>query len=153
MLEIKLKSGRGATDKRRIPRRKPSGLDLSRDERQWVCDTVSDAYGRRSVGPLQRSLGLSYTRRTLVNPVTRERVTIDTGLTAEIDNLSAAPVGDAIVVEVKSAHWHGQTVRLLQQHSVRPLTFSKYCAALASLHPDLDQRARQRAQRSMRQYP
>ena len=151
MLEVKLKSGRGATDKRRV-QRAGHGAELTIDERQWISDTVVDAYGRRVVGPLRFALGLEYTRRTMVNQVTGERLTIDTGLTAEADSLAAAPVGEAVVVEVKSVDWFGPTVRLLQRQSVRPLTFSKYCAALASLHLDLDQRARQRAQRSFVQY-
>lgn len=148
VLEVKLKSGRGATDKRRIQRRGPSGLELSVAEHKWISDTVDDAYGKRPVAPLRYALRLDYTRRTLFNTLTGERLTLDTGVVAESDAASAAPVGDAVVVEVKSTDWYGPTVRLLQHHSIRPLTFSKYCAALASLHPELDQRARYRAQRS-----
>lgn len=148
VLEIKLKSGRGATDKRRVQRTGHLGPKLTDSERNWLSDMVFDAYGKRTVDPLHYALGLQYKRRTLFNPATNERLTIDTGLVAEAGRESASPVGDAVVVEVKSVDWYGQTVRLLQQHSVRPLTFSKYCAALASLYPELDQRARQRAQRS-----
>ena len=152
LLEVKLKSGRGATDKRRLARDISAGPELNDDERRWVTDTVRGAYGNRVVGPLHRVLTLEYTRRTLVNPLTSERLTIDTGLTAsDPSNASistTAPVGDAVVIEVKSSDWYGQTVRLLQHRLIRPLTFSKYCASLAALHPELDQRARQRAQRS-----
>lgn len=148
VLEIKLKSGRGATDKRRVRRIGHPSPDLTDAERKWLADVVFDAYGKRTVAPLHNALALHYTRRTLFNPATNERLTIDTGLVAEAGNESAAPVGEAVVVEVKSVDWYGPTVRLLQQHAVRPLTFSKYCAALASLYPELDQRARQRAQRS-----
>lgn len=148
MLEVKLKSGRGATDKRRMARNGSVGSELTTEERQWVTDIVRGAYGHRTVGPLHHALALQYTRRTLVNPVTFERLTVDTGLIANGETSAAAPVGGAVVIEVKSIDWHGQTVRRLQQRSLRPIRFSKYCAALASLHPDLDQRARQRAQRS-----
>lgn len=152
MLEIKLKSSRGATDKRRLQRTGPLDPNLTDAERQWLSDVVFDAYGRRAVAELRYALSLHYTRRTLFNPATNERLTIDTGLVAEVAATSATPVGEAVVVEVKSVDWYGPTVRLLQQHSVRPLTFSKYCAALASLYPELDQRARQRAQRSFTQH-
>lgn len=148
VLEVKLKSGRGATDKRRLERRGPGGHELSSAEREWISATVDAVYGKRPTAPLRYALGLEYTRRTLFNTLTGERLTIDTGLLADTTEGSAAPVGDAVVVEVKSTDWYGPTVRQLQQHSIRPLTFSKYCAALASLHPELDQRARHRAQRS-----
>lgn len=152
MLEIKLKSGRGATDKRRKPRAGSVGVDLTSGERQWLSETVLDAYGRPVAASLGLTLALGYTRRTLFNASTGERVTVDSDLVATAGAMSAAPVGQAVVIEVKSVDWHGPTVRMLQQHSVRPLTFSKYCAALASLYPELDQRAGQRARRSVAQY-
>ena len=152
MLEIKLKLGRGATDKRRVTRTGSISTELTTAERRWVSDMVFDAYGRRLEGPLAFALGLGYTRRTMFNPATGERLTIDTDLVAEAEGASTAPVGEAVVIEVKGVHWYGPTVRLLQRRSVRTLTFSKYCAALASLYPDLDQRARHRAQRSFERY-
>lgn len=152
VLEIKLKSGRGATDKRRKQRASSLGSDLTSAERRWLSETVLEVYGRPVSASLRFSLALGYTRRTLFNADTGERVTIDSDLVATVGTESAAPVHEAVVVEVKGADWNGPTVRMLQQRSVRPLMFSKYCAALASLHPDLDQRARRRAQRSIAQY-
>lgn len=152
MLEIKLKSGRGATDKRRVARTGSFGTELTATERRWLSDMVFDAYGRRLESRLAFALGLGYTRRTMFNPAIGERLTIDTDLVAQAEGASAAPVGEAVVIEVKGVDWYGPTVRLLQRRSVRALTFSKYCAALASLHPDLDQRARHRAQRSFERY-
>ncbi len=148
MLEIKLKSGRGGTDKRRIQRTVAFGTELTNVERQWLSDTVLDAYGHRPTAPLKYTLGLDYTRRTMFHPFSGDRLTIDSGVVARADSGSASPVGDAVIIEVKSAVWACPTVRLLHQHSIRPLTFSKYCAALSALHPELDQRARLRADRS-----
>lgn len=152
MLEIKLKSGRGATDKRRLQRTAAFGSELTSVERQWLSDTLTNAYGRRPPAPLKYTLGLDYTRRTMFNPVSGERLTIDSGVVAHASSETAAPVGAGVVVEVKSAVWSCPTVRELHRHSIRPLTFSKYCAALAALHPELDQRARLRAQRSLDRY-
>ncbi len=148
MLEVKLKSGRGGTDKRRMQRTVAFGTELTNVERQWLSDTVLDAYGRRPEAPLKYTLGLDYTRRTMFNPVSGDRLTIDSGIVAQADSGSASPVGDAVIIEVKSVGWACPTVRLLHGHSIRPLTFSKYCAALSALHPELDQRARLRAERS-----
>ena len=152
MLEIKLKSGRGGTVKRRIQRTVAHGTELTTVERQWVSDTLLDDYGRRPERPLKYSVGLGYTRRTMFNPVTGERLTIDSGVMAEADSGRAAPVGDAVVIEVKSAAWCCETVRLLHRNYIRPVTFSKYCAALSALHPELSQRARIRAERSFDRY-
>jgi len=152
MLEVKLKSGRGGTDKRRIQRTVAFGTELTIGERQWLSDTLLDAYGQRPQTPLKYTVGLDYTRRTMFNPVSGERLTIDSGVVATADCGTATPVGNGIVVEVKSLTWCCPTVRLLHRHSIRPLTFSKYCAALSALHPELDQRARKRAQRSFAHY-
>ncbi len=148
MLEIKLRTGRGATDKRRVERNGVLGSELTDAEHRWIADTVFRTYRLRGLPPLQRSLGLNYTRRTMFNPTTGERLTIDSGIVAQGTFESVAPVGDAVVVEVKSVDCYGSTVRQLHRHALRPLTFSKYCAAFAALHPEADQRARRRAQRS-----
>lgn len=152
MLEIKLKSGRGGTIKRRIQRAVAYGSELTNIERQWVSDTILDDYGRRPQTPLKYSLALNYTRRTMFNPVSGDRLTIDSGVVAEADCGRATPVGDAVVIEVKSVVWSCPTVRLLHRHRIRPVNFSKYCAAAAALHPELNQRARSRAERSFAHY-
>lgn len=152
VLELKLKSGRGATDKRRRNRSGRAGVELTDVEWRWLREMLVDAYGFHQLPPLTYTLNLRYTRRTLFNPLTNERVTIDTDLVAATAATSVRPVGAAAVMEVKAQDWIGPTVRLLQRHAVRPVAFSKYCAALSSLHPELDQRTRQRALRSFSQF-
>jgi len=149
MLEIKLKSGRGGTIKRRIQRTVAFGTELTNVERQWISDTILDDYGRRPESALKYTLGLNYTRRTMFNSVSGERLTIDSGVVAEADCGTATPIGDAVVIEMKSVVWTCPTVRLLHRHCIRPVNFSKYCAALAALHPELNQQARSRAERSL----
>lgn len=146
MLEIKLKSGRGATDKRRVQRIGTSPT-LTVAEREWLERAITDTYGDRPVPVLAPSLGLRYERRTLFNPSALERVTIDTDLSAEADGPHADPIGAAVVVEVKSAHWLGPTVRLLRARGLRPVSFSKYCTAVAALHPEVNQHMRKAALR------
>ena len=93
-------------------------------------------------------LGLHYTRRTLYNATTSERVTIDTNLASEATSgARSEPIGTAVVVEVKSALWLGETVRFVRGQGLRPLSFSKYCTAVAALHPEADQRLRRAALR------
>ncbi|MCE9621532.1 MAG: polyphosphate polymerase domain-containing protein [Actinomycetia bacterium] len=152
MLEVKLKTGRGGTDKRRVQRAVAFGTELTNTERQWLSDTVLDAYGRRPATALKYTLGLNYERRTMFNPMSGDRLTIDSGVIAQADSGTASPVGNAVVIEVKSAAWCCPTVRLLHRHSIRPLNFSKYCAAASALHPELDRRARLRAERSFAHY-
>ena len=152
MLEIKLKSGRGGTVKRRIQRKVAFRTELTNIERQWIADTMLEDYGQRRESTLKYTLGLNYTRRTLFNSVSGERLTIDSGVVAEADCGIATPVGDAVVIEVKSVVWCCPTVRLLHRHSIRPVNFSKYCAALSALHPELDQRAQSRAGRSLTRF-
>ncbi|CAN5534317.1 polyphosphate polymerase domain-containing protein [soil metagenome] len=152
MLEIKLKSGRGGTLKRRIERTVAFATELTSVERQWLSDTMLTEYGWRPQQPLKYTLALDYTRRTMFNPVSGDRLTIDSGVVAEADSGTAHPVGDAVVIEIKSVVWCCPTVRVLHRNSIRPLRFSKYCAAVSALNPELDQRARRRADRSFAHY-
>ena len=77
MLEIKLKSGRGGTLKRRILRTVAYGTELTNVERKWISDTLFDDYGRRPENMLKYTLGLDYTRRTMFNPVSGDMPLVD----------------------------------------------------------------------------
>jgi len=133
VLEVKLKDGRGQTVKSR--------LDYSNDDRHHLTDAarafVDELAGRPGVAAtLQPVLTTAYRRATLVDVAPGARYTIDRGLSC------TEPCGNAIgldevIIETKSDGSASMLDRWLWQRGVRPVRISKYCTALAAMHPEL----------------
>lgn len=136
-LEVKARSRRGVTDKRRVPYA-GDRCRLGRDDLARVETMLGDG-GIRPSQPLPSSLALTttYCRTTLFVPATASRVTIDTQLTWTLPDGTATHLPDQVIVETKSGRSASPIDRLLWSLNHRPCSVSKYCTGLAALRPDL----------------
>lgn len=150
MLEVKLKTGRGLTDKHRVTRSEPGAVTLTADEQRWVDDVLSGTAPSGTAARLEPSITVEYSRLTICHVPSDERMTIDLGPRASHDGRSTVLVGGAAIVEVKSSRVRGAATDMLLKRNHRPATFSKYCVGLAALHPHLDGRMAAEADRLVR---
>jgi translation initiation factor IF-1 len=129
-VEIKCKSNRGRTDKRRITCR--SFGDLK-------CETFIGDNSMYRYKELRASLENRFNRITLVNRGMTERVTIDTCLrfrncvSGECRELS-----DVAVIELKrDGNCESQLTEMLRELRIFPSSFSKYCVGLVVTDSEL----------------
>ncbi|MGW4031751.1 polyphosphate polymerase domain-containing protein [Streptomyces sp. NPDC004838] len=134
--EIKLKSGRGETVKHR---RQLTGRDTPLDApyQGFLADHLRRAYGLEPPASLKPSIVTDYQRATLVSD--GERITCDMGLRCSDVRADIAVKCDPglILVETKTTGHLTEADHFLHAHGVRPAVFTKYCAAIAALHPRL----------------
>lgn len=129
--EVKQKSGRGRTLKRRVavssidPHLQPEAVALA-----------TDCYGRGI--DLRPHLSTHFFRITLVSMHAAERVTIDTELMFGRDGQDASAPG-VVIAEIKQERDdRGSLIRQsLRDRGVRPLRVSKYCLGATLLNPAL----------------
>lgn len=135
VLEVKRRTGRGGTDKRRTPLALlPANLD----------DTQA-AFARlhsNCNAPLVPVLSNSFHRLTLVHRERRERLTIDTNITFAHQGREVALPG-LVVAELKEARTgHGSAfAAAMRRWAVPPTSFSKYCIGTALIAPELKRNA------------
>lgn len=129
-LEIKLKSNKGKTSKKRVPADAFSPV-LTDAEKNFVNCTCGDTTDGLVLKSFNR-----FTRITLVSKQMDERCTIDTNLL--FGSMQACrKVGDLVIVELKQ-ECCGKKTRLaewLKAGRVYPEGFSKYCIGRALNEP------------------
>ncbi len=150
MFEAKLKGTRGETDKHRIPYGLEHSGTMNGEAREFLGGLLDAEYGL-PLPELRPVMTVDYRRGTLVNPHSRERLTLDVGLLCR-DAGGAGPLAgggtgraaarevagpDMVVVETKSADGRGVADRVLAEMGIRDLSMSKYCVGIALLHPHL----------------
>lgn len=130
-LEVKTRRTELETTKARRPHAY-GNLELSAEDEAFVRERTGVAE------PLRPCAWTLYRRLTLVGLRANERVTVDLDYVAEMGARRQALAGVAIV-ELKqqpfrraSAIWSA-----LRAAGIRPAATSKYCTALAGLHPEL----------------
>lgn len=142
VLEVKTRSGRGETVKRRTAHGShPTRLDGA--AREFVAAELGDLLPER---PLVPTLATRYRRTTVVDPRVPMRMTIDTGLRCVDLAAEAAPAGEAdrgapeqvalagrAIVEIKSGGRPTPADRWLWAHGHRPIALSKYAVGVAAL--------------------
>jgi hypothetical protein len=91
-----------------------------------------------AAGPLQPQVWTNFQRITLVGREGSERVTLDSDLRFEWE-VRSRQLQQCAVIEVKQAEFnrHTPVMIALRKAGIRPGSFSKYCAAMAGLYPDL----------------
>ncbi|MBP2413944.1 hypothetical protein JOF48_002743 [Arthrobacter stackebrandtii] len=149
MFEAKLKGARGETDKHRIPYGLGDSGTMNGEAREFLGALLDAEYGL-PLPELRPVMTVDYRRGTLVNPHSRERLTLDVGLLCRDAGGADGPAGvgadggarevagpDLVVVETKSADGRGVADRVLAEMGIRALSMSKYCVGIALLHPHL----------------
>ena len=126
-LEVKRKTGRGATDK--VRRKEPLIPDaLSADQQAFV--TQASGSGE----PLHAVLWNHFTRLTLVHRTRPERLTVDRGLRFSTPDSTAALDGICVAELKESRADRGSPFAALMRASGnRPSGMSKYCVGLLLL--------------------
>jgi hypothetical protein len=133
LVEVKVKGGRGSTDKARRPYELADRDRLTAPARAFVDQTLAEAHGITAPA-LRAGLVTRYQRATLVDVLAGTRMTCDVDL--RFSGRTAVCDGpDAILVEVKSARNDSDADRVLRRLGIRPLSISKYCVGVALTDP------------------
>ncbi|MEY3618073.1 MAG: hypothetical protein RL726_771 [Actinomycetota bacterium] len=144
-LEVKLKSGRGQTDKSRIPRLAEATPVLTDAEHAWL-GSLLPGFDTRT---LRRSMSVDCRRITLHSPTHKERVTIDHSLAVALNGDWTPLLAGGVVIETKSETYRSHASHLLTGLDIRPVSFSKYCAGLSVVDASVHPRIRVDAERAM----
>lgn len=121
-LEVKFKTNKGRTLKKRIPTTTASGINTI-DEIDFLKS--NSPY---HISKLYESLTNNFTRITLVNKNFKERCTIDFNLSFQ-SGKQVATLNDLVVVEVKTDNSNSITPIefALRNQNIKSSGFSKYC--------------------------
>ena len=137
MFEVKLTGARGETVKQRVPHPQELRAELTDDALNHLGSTLRDAYHQDLPAGLRPTLVTSYRRTTLVSRTGEARLTCDVGLVCGDVEHEVRDTGTHVLVESKSAGRGSAPDRILRELGVRPAKVSKYCVAVAALHPEL----------------
>ncbi|HXA01399.1 MAG TPA: polyphosphate polymerase domain-containing protein [Cytophagaceae bacterium] len=126
--EIKFKNNKGRTIKERVKIKK-------------IKDTLNDKVSvflkeKTSFDPafLKPKLWVNYSRTTLVNTFTKERVTIDSNLTFEKDGLTK-PYNHIAIVEVKQEKVSSSLFgKIMKEMRIENGSISKYCIGVTQIY-------------------
>lgn len=134
-LEVKYKNNKGRTIK---SRQQTTHLVTSLDEED-VRTFLSQAYPH-DISTLEPKLRNSFVRITLASKVNEERLTLDLGLSFEVDGIQMS-FPDVVIAEVKQARFsvHADFFTEMRRLRVRRMGFSKYCAGVARMYPHIKQ--------------
>lgn len=136
-LEVKAKGPRNANVKSRIAYCRSDHDAITADGHDFV-ERLTGFHDLATA--LRPVLSTAYERTTLIDPVSRTRLTFDRHLRCAgwLDReVGGDAVFDGIVVETKSARAPSAADQWLWQHHVRPTKISKFCTGLAAIHSDL----------------
>jgi hypothetical protein len=138
MFEVKLVGNRGETVKQRLPYPAEHRADLTEEALSYLGATLYRAYHQDLPAGLRASLVTTYRRTTFVSRSGEARLTCDVGLTCRDLHHEVRDTGTHVLVESKSGGQAGSAAdRILRELGVRPASVSKYCVAVAALHPEL----------------
>ena len=133
-VEVKLKTLRKVTVKKRLPH-DPGALDqLTTPAMQFVEEAHVDRYEQGSLAPYVPTIQMQYQRMTLVARSGGERLTIDRSLQFWNHQTTEEISPEMLVVETKSAFGRGIADNILRGAGCHPVgSCSKYCIGLAAL--------------------
>jgi len=136
-LEIKMKMPRGQTKKVRWPTIiSPQTTTLTPDNLLVLNEALQSSSYRELSHQYQKTLTTSFSRSTLFNPTTLERITVDRDLTAATGDATVNLGQRHAIIEIKSPNQVSQAHRLFTQRGIRPMSVSKYCVAMTALRPE-----------------
>ena len=138
MFEVKLTGARGETVKQRVPHPAEHRAELTDEALAHLRTTLCQAYHQDLPAGLQPTLVTTYRRTTFVSRTGEARLTCDVGLVCRDVHHEVRDTGTHVLVESKSGGQGGSAAdRILRELGVRPASVSKYCVAVAALHPEL----------------
>jgi hypothetical protein len=135
--EVKVKDGRGATDKytRDIPADEFGAV--SPVVADFVADVLGARYGIAAPVDLTPTLLVAHHRVTLTGRDESSRVTVDTGVTFRAGTAVGVLRPGVALVETKSPRGRCHADVLLRRAGAHPVNVSKYCAGMALTQPYL----------------
>jgi len=137
MFEIKLTGARGETIKQRVPHPAGYSAQLTVDAVTQLRTTLGQAYRQDLPLGMRPTLSTTYRRTTFVSRTGECRLTCDVELLCRNLRHEVRDTGTHVLVESKSSGPGSAPDRILRELGVRPAAVSKYCVAVAALHPEL----------------
>lgn len=137
-VEVKVKTGRGDTEKTRIVVESNPHPELNPEARGFVASALAGAGLHKPdtiVANLIPTITTTYARSTLLG-VDASRVTIDTNLRCEVGEQTLC-WPDAVLVETKAVGHATALDRILWRQGHRPVTFSKFAVGMTAFNPGL----------------
>ncbi len=133
MLEVKIRTGREETDKRRVPLHGAHDGPLATPDHAFIASVVEVDGGPEALRPTAET---AYRRTSAVDRSSRARITFDETVSCQL--VGGPRVHFAgVVVETKTAGPASAVDRWLWREGNRPVPLSKYCTGLAALSPEL----------------
>jgi hypothetical protein len=136
MFEVKLKGRREQTIKARLPYPVADRTQINPQAQAFLADQLREAYGQ-PLPQLAATLTTAYRRTTLVDLQRGTRLTCDVELTCRGGGKVAVGLSRHVLVETKLPVRHGDADIALRSLGLRPVEMSKYCVAVALLHPGI----------------
>lgn len=125
--EVKFKNNKGRTIKDRVKQKHIDGL--IKDNAETLLKEKTPLLAES----LEAKLWVNYSRITLVNKTSPERVTIDVDLTFK-NNTTDKVIQNLVIAEVKQDKAQESSfIRLMKKNHVREGSMSKYCFGVISL--------------------
>jgi hypothetical protein len=134
--EVKLKGRRDQTVKARLPYPVGDRARMTPPAQAFLADRLQEAYGL-ATPRLDPVVTTTYRRTTLVDLTAGTRLTFDVDLTFQGAGRVARGPSGYVLVESKSPEVGGAADRALRGLGLRPGRMSKYCVAVALLHPGI----------------
>ena len=135
--EVKLKTGRGDTDKRAVSISPAEAGHLPEPGRQLLERLLAERYAVTAPLPLVPTLTVEHLRSTLVAADRTGRLTLDSRLVLRGPSGRTGELGAGMVLlETKSRDGRSPADRLLRDEGVRPVSISKYGCGIALTRPD-----------------
>jgi hypothetical protein len=134
--EIKLKGRREQTIKARLPYPVADRSHINPQAHAFLADQLREAYGQPAP-QLAAKVTTAYRRTTLVDLQRGTRLTYDVDLTCSGGGKVAVGLSRHVLVETKRHEPHGDADIALRSLGLRPIEMSKYCVAVALLHPGI----------------
>ena len=136
--EVKLKDGRGGTDKHAITVEAADFGTVPLQADEFLTGVLADRYGIAAPSTVAPRLLVRHFRHTLASRSEQSRVTLDTDLSFTTTRGVTAGLREGLVlVETKSARGRSRADELLRRSGARPVGVSKYCTGMALLDPEL----------------
>lgn len=135
-LEVKRKSNRGRTKKKRVEIPAAEFADFRADSAASDFLTRISGYLPDELAPRMETI---FDRITLVNAARTERLTIDTNLRfVNHDTGLTTELGPAVIIELKQDGRAGSEMKgILLDHRVKPVRVSKYCIGTTLTNPSV----------------